>query len=84
MRQQNKLWNAHQALQRIQHCCPRMARAELEQSASIWVEAALKVRPAHLRVMDRLIRAQNRAIASPEIGPTHRREPMQVVASAGA
>ena len=62
IRQHNKLWNAHLALQRIQATCQRMTRDELQQSAAIWVEAALKVRPAHLRVMDRLVRAQNRAI----------------------
>ena len=43
-----------------------MTREELQESAAIWVEAALKVRPAHLRVMDRLVRAQNRAITSRE------------------
>lgn len=62
IRQHNKLWNAHHALQRIQATCQHMTRDELQQSAAIWVEAALKVRPAHLRVMDRLARAQNRVI----------------------
>ena len=66
IRQHNKLWNAHHALQRIQATCQRMTRDELRQSASIWVDAALKVRPAHLRVMDRLIRAQNRGITARE------------------
>ena len=66
IRQHNKLWNAHLALQRIQGTCQRMTRDELQESARIWVDAALKVRPAHLRIMDRLIRAQNRAITTRE------------------
>jgi DSF synthase len=69
IRQHNKLWNAHYALQSIQATCQRMTRDELQQSAAIWVEAALKVRPAHLRVMDRLVRAQNRAITAREQTP---------------
>ena len=64
IRQHDKLWNAHHALQRIQATCQRMTREELQQSAAIWVEAALKIRPAHLRIMDRLIRAQNRGITT--------------------
>jgi DSF synthase len=64
--QHNKLWNAHLALQRIEGASQRMTREELQESAAIWVEAALKVRPAHLRVMDRLVRAQNRAITTRE------------------
>lgn len=66
IRQHNKQWNARYALQRIQATCQRMSRTELEQSAKIWVEAALNIRPAHLRVMDRLIRAQNRSTTSRE------------------
>jgi DSF synthase len=67
--QHNKLWNAHLTLQRIEGTSQRMTRNELLESAAIWVEAALKVRPAHLRVMDRLVRAQNRAITAREQTP---------------
>ena len=77
--QHNKLWNAHLALQRIQGTCQRMTRDELQESATIWVEAALKVRPAHLRIMDRLIRAQNRAITTRE--ETSDQHDAQVVAA---
>lgn len=62
IRKHNKLWNARYALQSIEGNCQRMTREELQQSAAIWVNAALKVRPAHLRVMDRLVRAQNRTV----------------------
>lgn len=83
IRQHDKLWNAHHALQRIQATCQRMARDELQQSAEIWVEAALKVRPAHLRVMDRLVRAQNRVITPRKQGLNQSNGPT-VVASAHA
>ena len=74
IRRQNKLWNAYHALQRIQATSNRMTREELEQSAKIWVDAALKVSPTHLRVMDRLIRAQNRATTKPTTTLTCREE----------
>lgn len=74
----NKLWNARHALQRIQATCQRLTREELEQSAAIWVDAAMKIRPAHLRVMDRLVRAQNRAITTRKNDMVHQHAPMEL------
>lgn len=79
--QHNKLWNARYALQRIQATCQRITREELEQSAAIWVEAALKIRPAHLRVMDRLIRAQSRAITTHEQALDQRHVPAMMASA---
>ena len=83
IRQHDKLWNAHLALQRIQAACQRMTRDELQQSAAIWVEAALKVRPAHLRIMDRLVRAQNRVVTPRKQALDHSHE-ATIMASAHA
>ena len=83
IRKHNKLWNAHYALQSIQGTCQPMTREELQQSAAIWVEAALKVHPAHLRVMDRLVRAQNRAVTKREQTMVQHHAPMSM-ASANA
>jgi DSF synthase len=77
IRRQNKSWNSYQAMQRIKATYQPLTLKELQESADIWVEAALQVGPTHLRVMDRLIRAQNRAIservpasmASPGVAP---------------
>lgn len=62
-RQRSRNWNARLALQRIERTTQRVTREELAQSARIWVEAAMQVDAHHLKIMDRLLRAQNRAVA---------------------
>lgn len=65
----SKNWNAHMALQRIERTSQRVPREELAQSARIWVEAAMQVDVHHLKIMDRLIRAQDRAVAKATAQP---------------
>ncbi|MDH4276065.1 MAG: crotonase/enoyl-CoA hydratase family protein [Gammaproteobacteria bacterium] len=71
--QQNKLWNAYYALQRVQQTYQPLTREELQCSAEIWVDAALQVRPAHLRIMDKLIRAQTRVLSQVALSEKNRR-----------
>jgi len=77
MRRQNKAWNGYRAMQRIQGTYIPLTLQELQASAEIWVEAALQVGPTHLRVMDRLIRAQNRAV----MGQINEKPALSVVSS---
>jgi DSF synthase len=77
IRRQNKAWNGYRAMQRIQGTYIPLTLQELQASAEIWVEAALQVGPTHLRVMDRLIRAQNRAV----MGQINEKPALSVVSS---
>jgi len=62
IRHRNKTWNAGHALQRIERTTQRITRGQLTESANIWVEAAMRLDTHHLKIMDRLIRAQHRAV----------------------
>lgn len=64
----SRAWNARLALQRIERTTQRVTREEMAESARIWVEAAMQIDTHHLKIMDRLIRAQNRAIAQTSEG----------------
>lgn len=48
------------AMQRVRKAVDPVTHEELEEIAMIWVDAALKLRDRDLRIMDRLVRSQNR------------------------
>jgi DSF synthase len=67
VRRRAKTWNARLALQRIERTTHRVSREELEQSGKIWVESAMQLDTHHLKIMDRLIRAQDRAVSQTSV-----------------
>ena len=54
--------NAHQAIYRAGRCVNPITFAELERVIDVWVDAALNLREADLRKMERLVSAQNRRL----------------------
>lgn len=54
--------NALQSLLRVRHRCQRIDRQELMDVAGIWVDAAMNVGSKELRLMERLVRAQDRML----------------------
>ena len=51
------------ALERVRKAVNPVTHRELEEIALIWVDAALRLRDRDLKIMDRLIRSQNKAVA---------------------
>lgn len=55
--------NTAMAMQRVRKAVNPVSYAELEEIAMIWVDAALRLRPRDLRVIDRLVRSQDKVTA---------------------
>jgi len=55
-----KRGNAHEAMSRIKKCINPVTYEELIQITKIWVDAALKLTSRDLRMIERLVQAQNR------------------------
>lgn len=60
IRKQERRANAFQAVQRAKHRFNPVSYEELLDITTIWVEAALKLTEKDLKVMDRLVRSQER------------------------
>lgn len=58
-----KTWNAFQALQHIKRHHVPITREALLASARIWVEAAMRLSDRNLRMMERLVRAQEKRVS---------------------
>lgn len=56
--------NGQLALQRVRQRAHRLSYQELIDITDIWVEAALALSPKDLKVIERLVRAQNRVVAT--------------------
>jgi len=66
VQQNKKQRNGYQAIQRAKSVIQPVTRKELTAVTDIWVEAALKLTDRDLKLMDRLVRAQNkRSIEQP-------------------
>jgi len=61
--------NAVMAMQRVRKASNPVTYQELEEIAMIWVDAALNLRDRDLRIMDRLIRSQNKVAAQQRLLP---------------
>jgi DSF synthase len=63
-----KRGNAHEAMSRIRKCINPVTYEELIEITRIWVDAALKLTSRDLRMIERLVQAQNRrsGIQKPE------------------
>jgi DSF synthase len=48
------------ALQQVRKLMNPVSYAELEQIAMVWVDAALRLKERDLKIMDRLVRSQNK------------------------
>ena len=55
-----KRGNAHEAMSRIKKCINPVTYEELIEITRIWVDAALKLTSRDLRMIERLVQAQNR------------------------
>lgn len=58
-----KRGNAHAAFSRIKKCINPVTYEELIQITKIWVDAAIQLRDRDLRMIERLVQAQNRRAA---------------------
>jgi DSF synthase len=75
----DKTWNAFQALHHIKRQYMPITREALSASARIWVDAAMRLSDRNLRMMEKLVRAQEKRLAlenSVAVAPT---KPMGVV-----
>ena len=63
IRRHRRQRNGHVALQRARQRAHRVSYRELIDITDIWVDAALALEPRDLKVIERLVRAQNRATA---------------------
>jgi len=57
-----KRGNAHEAMSKIRKCINPVTYEELIQITRIWVDAALKLTSRDLRMIERLVQAQNRRV----------------------
>lgn len=53
--------NTMMALQRVRNLVNPVSHRELEEIAMVWVDAALRLNDRDLKIMDRLVKSQNRA-----------------------
>lgn len=60
VKKQERRSNAYQAVQRAKHRFNPVTHQELLDITTIWVDAALKLTEKDLKVMDRLVRSQER------------------------
>ncbi len=66
IRRHQKRGNSHMALSRIRQCVNPVTYEELIKITKIWVDAALKLTSRDLRMIERLVQAQNRRATSAE------------------
>jgi DSF synthase len=60
IKRHRKRSNAHEAMSRIRKCINPVTYEELIQITKIWVDAALRLTSRDLRMIERLVQAQNR------------------------
>jgi len=60
IRKQERRANGYQAVQRARHRFNPVTHQELQDITTIWVDAALKLTEKDLKVMDRLVRSQEK------------------------
>jgi DSF synthase len=56
--------NAFQAIQRSKNRINQLTKKELTDITDIWVKAALKLEPRNLKIMERLVNAQNTKVSN--------------------
>lgn len=68
--------NTLMALQQVRRLSNPVTREELDSIAEVWVEAALRLRPRDLRMMQRLARSQDRLVGRDEHAAPGRPQPV--------
>lgn len=76
---QKKSWNAYRALQHVKRRHAPVTREMLQANAEIWVDAAMNLTDRDLRMMERLVRAQDKRTGIVETGRTE--APLQQTAA---
>ncbi len=69
IKRHQKRGNAHEAMSRIRKCINPVTYEELIQITRIWVDAALKLTSRDLRMIERLVQAQNRRAGAQKPAP---------------
>jgi DSF synthase len=64
IRKNHRSLNSFQAIQRAKQRVNPLTVEELYDITEIWVDAALRLRERDLKIMERLVRAQNRKVES--------------------
>jgi DSF synthase len=88
LKNNERSWNAFQALHHIKRTYQPITRETLSMSARIWVDAAMRLSERNLRMMEKLVRAQEKRLvlenaATPEPAKTMGAVvPMDVAAAA--
>jgi len=65
IRKENRTRNGHCALRMAKSCCNPVTYEELMNIATIWVDAALRLKYKDLRMMERLVNRQSRRAHTP-------------------
>jgi len=60
MRQHSRSRNGHLAIQQVRDRAHPVSRQELDDIVGIWVDSAMRLSPRNLRMMERLVSAQDR------------------------
>jgi len=58
----NKSMNTYRSMQKVKDICNQITYKELEDVALVWADAALKLTSKDLRMMERLVKRQNRKV----------------------
>ncbi|GBL47504.1 RpfF protein [Sulfuriferula multivorans] len=67
IRKNHRSLNSFQAIQRAKQRVNPLTVEELYEITEIWVDAALRLSERDLKIMERLVRAQNRKVTEPAI-----------------
>ena len=67
IRKNHRSLNSFQAIQRAKQRVNPLTVEELYEITEIWVDAALRLSERDLKIMERLVRAQNRRVTEPEL-----------------
>jgi len=66
IKKQERRANGFQAIQRVRQRCNPVTYAELMDVTEIWVDSALRLTEKDLKVMDRLVRSQEKLFVQPQ------------------
>ena len=58
----NRTMNTYKSMQKVKDICNQISYKELEDVAIVWADAALQLSDKDLRMMERLVRRQNRKV----------------------
>ncbi len=63
IKKRNRQANSYRAMRRVRDCCSDYSYQEMKDIVDIWVDAAFELDSRDLRMMERLIKRQNRIVA---------------------